>query len=281
MNFADKDNLYDQAKNSLKKFLGDHPTGGARGSSAAAPVAIKLEPAFFVENEEALYAAGYVHQSKFRGRGFGSAGRGGRGQWRGGSGSGRGSGHGYGGVARGATGRETKPERPVNANGSDGKTLLCVACGSYRHLIANCPYSWENMSKTNRVNVVEEEAALFTGYNNNIETKMGLAQLSMDARNCAVLDSGCSSTVCGQNWMDCYIESLNAEDKEKITLSDGVKVFKFGGGEKLKSRGSYNIPAVLAGKEVTVQTDVVASDIPLLLSKKAMKKARVKFRLRE
>ena len=90
-----------------------------------------------------------------------------------GGGSGRGNGHGSGGVARGATGREIKPERPVNPNGSDGKTLLCVACGSYRHLIANCPDSWENMSKTNKVNVVEEEAALFTGYNSNIETKMG------------------------------------------------------------------------------------------------------------
>ena len=46
-----------------------------------------------------------------------------------------------------------------------------------------------------RVNVVVvENVVLFTGYN-----EQEIQQLGVDARNCAVLNSACSSTVCGEN----------------------------------------------------------------------------------
>ena len=56
-------------------------------------------------------------------------------------------------------------------------------------------------------------------------------------------------------------------------------MFKFGGGTCLKSKCEYSLPAVIAGKEVTVKTDVVESDIPLLLSRIAMKEAAIKMDL--
>ena len=62
--------------------------------------------------------------------------------------------------------------------------------------------------------------------------------------------------------------------------SAGQKVFKFGGGTCLKSKGEYSLSAVIAGKEVTIKTDVVESDIPLLLSRTAMKKAAIKLDLK-
>ena len=119
-----------------------------------------------------------------------------------------------------------------------------------------------------------EHAVLFTGY--NIEE---VRRLGIDARNCAVLDSACSSTVCGDNWVNSYIESLDKDDKAKVKQSAGQKVFKFGGGTCLKSKGEYSLPAMIAGKEVTIKTDVVESDIPLLLSRAAMKKAAIKLDL--
>lgn len=54
---------------------------------------------------------------------------------------------------------------------------------------------------------------------------------------------------------------------------EGHKIFKFGGGTKLKSVGEYELPVCIVGKPVTVKTDVVDSDIPLLLSRTAMKEA--------
>ena len=35
--------------------------------------------------------------------------------------------------------------KKLNSLGSNGKTLLCHSCGSYRHLVADCPDSWENI----------------------------------------------------------------------------------------------------------------------------------------
>ena len=96
---------------------------------------------------------------------------------------------------------------------------------------------------------------------------------------CAVLASACSSTVCGDIWLENYLNSLYHEGRRKIKHSIGQKTFKFGGGERLKAKGEYNLPAVKAGKEVTIKTDVVESDIPLLLSRQAMKTAGVKMDL--
>ena len=247
MNYANRETLYEEAKQSLKKFKGDITEG-----SISTAASVKLEPAFLAENEEALLAAGYYKQGQGKrsvrtGRGGYSRGGGQRGQ-----------------------GQEAR--RKMNPTGPDGKPLTCRVCGSYRHLMKDCPDSWENIKK---VNIVEDEnVELFTGYN-----KEEIYQLGVDARNCAILDSACSSTVCGQNWMDSYINSLNEVDRKKIKQTTGERTFKFGGGTRLKSRAEYCLPAVIAGKEVTIKTDVVGSDIPLLLSRTAMKRAGVKMDL--
>ena len=126
-----------------------------------------------------------------------------------------------------------------------------------------------------KINIAEEEhAVLFTSYNTEEVQRLGI-----DARNCAVLDSACSSTVCGDKWINNYIQSLDNRDRLKIKQRDSQKVFKCGGGTCLKSKCEFSLPAVIAGKEVTIKSDVVESDIPLLLSRTAMKKAAVKMDL--
>ena len=88
-----------------------------------------------------------------------------------------------------------------------------------------------------------------------------------------------SSTVCGEIWLENYLNSLDHEDRRGIKHSIGQKTLKFGGEDRLKSKGEYNLPAVIARKEVTIKTDVVESDILLLLSRQAMKTAKVKLDL--
>ena len=39
----------------------------------------------------------------------------------------------------------------MNLKGADGRTLTCISYEPYRHLLPNCPHSWENM----QANVVE------------------------------------------------------------------------------------------------------------------------------
>ena len=126
-----------------------------------------------------------------------------------------------------------------------------------------------------KINIVEEEhAVLFTGYNTEKVQWLGI-----DAHNCAVLDSACSSTVCGDKGNNNYTQSLDSIDKSKVRQKDGHRVFKFGGGTCLKSYSKYSLPDVIAGKEVTINTGIVEFDIPLLLSRTAMKKAAIKMDL--
>ena len=47
----------------------------------------------------------------------------------------------------------------------------------------------------------------------------------------------------------------------------------------MRSDGEFCLPAEIAGKEVRIKTDVVQSDIPLLLPQKSMKTAGVKMDL--
>ena len=49
----------------------------------------------------------------------------------------------------------------------------------------------------------DEHVVLFTGYD-----KREIAQLGINANTCAVLDSACSSTVCGQTWLERYLNSI-------------------------------------------------------------------------
>ena len=63
-----------------------------------------------------------------------------------------------------------------------------------------------------KINIVEDEhAVLFTGYN-----KEEVRRLGVDACNCAVLDSACSSIVCGDSWINNYIQSLDKADRQKV-----------------------------------------------------------------
>ena len=55
--------------------------------------------------------------------------------------------------------------------------------------------SWENMAKVNIVK--DENIVLITGFQ-----KEEISHLGIDARNCAVLDSTCSHTVCEENWIN-------------------------------------------------------------------------------
>ena len=76
-----------------------------------------------------------------------------------------------------------------------------------------------------KINIVEDElAVVFTGYN-----KEEVHRLGVDAHNCAVLDSACSSTVCGDSWINNYIQSLDKDDRQKVKQTDSQRVFKFGG----------------------------------------------------
>ena len=88
--------------------------------------------------------------------------------------------------------------------------------------------------------------------------------------NKAVLDSGASKTVCGKEWYDCYIESVDENTKKDLKEFPSDTVFRFGVG-KLRALKMVHLPVKLCEKQIKLEVHVVETDIPLLLSLKTMK----------
>ena len=103
--------------------------------------------------------------------------------------------------------------------------------------------------------------------------------LTNEVRNSVVLDSGCTSTVAGINWINCFLDSLSPDELPTVRREPGVKNFRFGGGITKKSLDVVQSPCRLADRNIFIRNDIVNSDIPLLLNKNSMKEAKIKLDL--
>ena len=141
-----------------------------------------------------------------------------------------------------------------------------------------CPHSYQNTSRTRKVNVADSTAentvVLFTGYN-----KSEIGQLGEEAINCAVLDTACRSTMCGTRWLQCFLDGSSEKELKSVAKKEWEKLFRYGGGETLKSVMLCQLPYRLANTDVFIEVDVVESAIPLLLSLKSLKTAKAKLNL--
>ena len=88
--------------------------------------------------------------------------------------------------------------------------------------------------------------------------------------NKAVLDCGASKTVCGNEWLKCYLDSIDEKTKGDIKEFPSNTIFKFGVG-KLRALKMIHLPVHICNKEIILEIHVVDTDIPLLLSLKTMK----------
>ena len=70
-----------------------------------------------------------------------------------------------------------------------------------------------------------------------------------------------------------YIDTLSTDDKQKVVGSKSDTKFKFGDGNTVQAIKEVKILAAIRNKEVDMHTDVINNELPLLLSKDAMKKA--------
>ena len=93
----------------------------------------------------------------------------------------------------------------------------------------------------------------------------------------ALLDSGCTKTVCRNVWLQYYLDTLSEDDLSRVVIKPGKNMFKFGDSKMIKSTKIMHIPVRLAGVPVMLTTDVIDYDIPLLLSKETMKKANTQI----
>lgn len=168
-----------------------------------------------------------------------------------------------------------------NKMGEDGKTLQCHICGSVYHFASRCPdksrvSTGSGMGYKRYNKALLAEVQLFTG---NHEDE--LLTLVSEARNSAVLDSGCPSTVTGKLWLSTYLDSLSEEERDSITWAQSGTIFKFGAGPSHRSTGSVSFPCTIGKTSCRITADVVDCNIPLLFGRHSMKKAGTVLHLDE
>ena len=161
------------------------------------------------------------------------------------------------------------PQKPTKGRHpqKNGQTTRCNICQSINHWASQCPDK-----NSDELSCMVHEIIL----QNSSDT--GLQTLLSETWSSAVLDAGATSTVCGRKWFDVYLESLNADDRAKVTYEDCNKPFRFGDGKQFIASKAATIQANIGPHKVGLKTHTADTDIPLLLSKSAMKKGETELK---
>ena len=89
-----------------------------------------------------------------------------------------------------------------------------------------------------------------------------------------VLDTACTKTVAGMNWMNEFVASLPVDEQTKVMKSERktASSYRFGDGVETQSTKTVDIPILISGNKKTyIEVDVVMNKIPLLISNPTMK----------
>ena len=184
----------------------------------------------------------------------------------------------------------------------------CYVCGGKDHSARNCPERKNRQAKrvqepryyeqylaqedprngqgAEPISQMEAEDSMATAYmtfmvadNEStdqdcfVNSKPNLGSLVYETLACAVIDSGCTKTVVGRNWVNCYRDTLDDKELRMMTSEKCQTPFRFGDGEEVKSYEKIKIPGCIGKSRILIEANIVDKDLPLLLSKASMKKA--------
>lgn len=95
--------------------------------------------------------------------------------------------------------------------------------------------------------------------------------LAPETWNTTLIDSEATNTVAGKVYYNCYVASLNTDEKRNIRHYKGTNTYRFEGGNLFTISETGEIPNLMGSKHVILNTDITEKDIPLLFSSISMK----------
>ena len=160
----------------------------------------------------------------------------------------------------------------INPLNRDGEPRGCLICNSIYHFAKFCP----NAPNKDNDNYDRNKGrgvnwSMFVGCASS-QQNTKLEDLIDETDGYGILDSGCSNTVCGERWLAKFTEKLSDEERQEMKLEPSDQSFTFGDGRTVISNMRVTIPCWMGGVSGEITTDVVDCKIPLLLSRKSMKR---------
>ena len=187
---------------------------------------------------------------------------------------------------------------PYN-KGNTGKFYSgCFICGDKQHFARDCekkhtsyftqnndkePSTLQHNTETN-MEVTDESSqkAYITLLAMQIESEKtadclmngqpDVGSLVHETLGCAVIDSGCTKTVVGRSWVNCYYETMTDREKAMMKSEACMTPFKFGDGIETISKEKIKIPGCIGNNNILIEANIVECELPLLLSKPALKR---------
>ena len=169
--------------------------------------------------------------------------------------------------------REAQGQKGTNPLDRFGRRSRCAVCGSTFHWAKDCEHRDEERVKmtsdeksTQRIE--ECNLAMFTHAPDNSNVVF-----MTEAYGTAVIDTACTRTVCGRQWLEDYARVLEDKDRLEIVENPTKKTYCFGDGGKVTATRHVTFPAFIGEQKCSIGADVVDIDLPLLLSKESLKRA--------
>ena len=178
----------------------------------------------------------------------------------------------------------------MNPKDYRGNPTVCRKCRSTYHWWENCPHvtpQEKANSAKHRVffndNTGKEDLYIALFQKSTPTTSDELICLMGETINKAVIDSGCTKSCCGESWLEAYLESLTPDVVKWIQSNERASnaVFRFGDSPPVHASKKILLPLKIKNVDFTLETEVVPSNIPLLLSKETMKRAKAKLNFDE
>ena len=169
-----------------------------------------------------------------------------------------------------------KPRNSGNPRDQYGNQFRCHNCNSTQHFVRECPENKSTYySREDQVEKMENVSLFQHATEDKTCSTDTMTRFTGENFGLAVLDTGCNVTVCGKVWLQSYLDSLSMEDQNKVVSEKSKVSFRFGDNDPTVSNEKVIFPAVVCNKEVKIVAQVVDDNIPLLISKQTMAKAKM------